>query len=84
MNRIVVPLALLLFLPLFGLAAPFLFSGSDQVATGTLSHLWNFVLGGYIASTLVLILGVGVGVFILGVGNGWIIASYDFPGKKIF
>ncbi|OYY20766.1 MULTISPECIES: iron ABC transporter permease [unclassified Polynucleobacter] len=84
MNRIVVPLALLLFLPLFGLAAPFLFPGNDQLTTGTLSHLWNFVLGGYIASTLVLILGVGVGVFILGVGNAWIIASYDFPGKKVF
>jgi iron(III) transport system permease protein len=84
MNRIVVPLALLLFLPLFGLAAPFLFPGNDLLASGTLSHLWNFVLGGYIASTLVLILGVGMGVFILGVGNAWIIASYDFPGKKIF
>jgi iron(III) transport system permease protein len=84
MNRIVVPLALLLFLPLFGLAAPFLFSGDDIFATGTLSHLWSFVLGGYITSTLVLILGVGVGVFILGVGNAWIIASYQFPGKNIF
>ncbi|MES2586778.1 MAG: iron ABC transporter permease [Pseudomonadota bacterium] len=84
MNRIVAPIALMLFLPLFGLAAPFLFSGNDLLATGTLSHLWNFVLRGYIASTLVLILGVGVGVFILGVGNAWIIASYDFPGKKIF
>ncbi len=84
MNRIVAPLALLLFLPLFGLAAPFLFPASDLLATDTLSHLWNFVLGGYIASTLVLILGVGVGVFILGVGNAWIIASYNFPGKRIF
>ncbi|CAM3814631.1 ABC transporter permease [Polynucleobacter antarcticus] len=88
MNRIVVPLALLLFLPLFGLAAPFLFPNfsthTDLMASGTLSHLWNFVLGGYIASTLVLIFGVGLGVFILGVGNAWIIASYDFPGKKVF
>ena len=84
MNRIVVPLALLLFLPLFGLAAPFLFPGNSAFATGTLSHLWNFVLGGYIASTVVLILGVGVGVLILGVGNAWIVVSYNFPGKKIF
>lgn len=84
MNRIAVPLALLLFLPLFGLAAPFLFSANAELATGTLSHLWNFVLGGYIASTIVLIIGVGVGVFILGVGNAWIIASYEFPGKKVF
>lgn len=87
MNRIVVPLALLLFLPLFGLAAPFLFpglGGGDAPAVGTLNHLWNFVLSGYIASTIMLIAGVGVGVFILGVGNAWIIASYDFPGKKVF
>ena len=84
MNRIVLPLALLLFLPLFGLAAPFLFSENTLEATGTLNHLWSFVLGGYIASTLALIIGVGAGVFILGVGNAWIIASYDFPGKAVF
>ena len=87
MKPIVVPLALFLFLPLFGLVAPFLFptgAGLDILATSTLSHLWNYVLGGYIASTVVLIFGVGVGVFILGVGNAWIVASYDFPGKKIF
>lgn len=87
MNRIAVPLALFLFLPLFGLVAPFLFSGNNGgefAGVDTLSHLWNFVLQDYIASTLLLILGVGVGVLVLGVGNAWIIASYDFPGKKVF
>ena len=88
MNRILVPIALFLFLPLFGLLLPFLFheqTGNIELqATNTISHLWNYVLQGYIASTLLLITGVGIGVFILGVGNAWIIASYDFPGKKIF
>lgn len=92
MSRIVVPLALLLFLPLFGLALPFLlpeFSGnadsaSNTLVTSTLAHLWHFVLGDYLVSTLALIIGVGIGVFILGVGNAWIIASYQFPGKKFF
>jgi iron(III) transport system permease protein len=88
MNRIVVPIALLILLPIFGLAAPFFISGiggnSDLEAIGTLSHLWSYVLGAYISSTLLLVLGVGLGIFILGVGNAWIIASYDFPGKKIF
>jgi iron(III) transport system permease protein len=87
MNRIAALLALLLFLPLFGLAMPFLFpgvEGSALLAIDTISHLWNFVLGGYVISTLILIIGVGLGVFILGVGNAWIIASYEFPGKKIF
>ena len=87
MNRIAVPLALFLFLPLFGLVAPFFFlanDGSEFAAVDTLSHLWGYVLKDYIVSTLLLILGVGVGVLVLGVGNAWIIASYDFPGKKLF
>ena len=89
MNRFVVPLALLLFLPLFGLLAPFFFSNignsaNESMSSGTLTHLWNYVLGGYITSTLILIMGVGFGIFILGVGNAWIVASYQFPGKKIF
>ena len=85
MNRFVVPLALLLFLPLFGLLAPFFFSNignsaNESMSSGTLTHLWNYVLGGYITSTLILIMGVGFGIFILGVGNAWIVASYQFPG----
>jgi len=88
MNRIVVLIALLILLPIFGLAAPFFISSNggsaDLEAIGTLSHLWNYVLGAYISSTLLLVLGVGLGIFILGVGNAWIIASYDFPGKKVF
>ena len=92
MKRIVVPLAFLLFLPLFGLALPFFLpdfnsstgSTSASLATSTLSHLWHFVLGDYIVSTFILIGGVGLGIFILGVGNAWIIASYQFPGKQFF
>ena len=87
MKFFVAPFALFLFLPLFGLVAPFFFSaggGYEVLTSGTLSHLWSFVLGEYIVTTSILIFGVGVGVFVLGVGNAWIIASYDFPGKKIF
>ncbi len=87
MKPIMVPLAVFLFLPLFGLVMPFfspVAAGLDLQANSTLSHLWSFVLGEYIVTTLALIFGVGAGVFVLGVGNAWIIASYDFPGKKIF
>ena len=88
MNRMLVPTALFLFLPLFGLLLPFLIteqpSHIELQATNTIGHLWNYVLQGYIASTLLLITGVGIGVFIIGVGNAWLIASYDFPGKKMF
>lgn len=92
MNKLVITLAFLLFLPLAGLVTPFLIpfaaeipaSDLSMVATDTLSHLWHSVLSSYISSTLFLMFGVGFGVFILGVGNAWIIASYQFPGKKIF
>ena len=92
MNKILISLSLLLFLPLVGLVAPFFFPGAVDplssnaglVASDTLQHLWDYVLGAYLRSTLVLMVGVAIGVFILGVGNAWIIASYEFPGKKIF
>lgn len=88
MKRIAVLLALFLFLPLFGLVAPFVLPSingvSNVIAIDTLTHIWNYLLAEYVSSTLILIIGVGVGIFILGVGNAWIIASYEFPGKKIF
>ena len=88
MLRFVLPLSLLLFVPLLGLIAPFLLETelghSDLLASGTLRHLWDFVLGSYLVTTGLLVLGVGAGVLILGVGNAWVVAHYDFPGKKIF
>ena len=89
MSRIVVLIALLLSLPLLGLGVPFLFPESIPGAAGmesqgTLAHLWEFVLGDYLISTLILLLGVALGVFVLGVGNAWLVANYQFPGKRIF
>lgn len=89
MSRVVVLIALLLSLPLFGLLIPFFTEGSSPAAQalsqqGTLLHLWQYVLGGYVTSTLLLLIGVGVGVFVLGVGNAWLVANYQFPGKKLF
>lgn len=84
MNRIVVPLALLLFLPLFGLAAPFLFPGRGVIGHRYPQPFMELCTGWLYCLDLSTYFGVGLGVFILGVGNAWIIASYDFPGKKIF
>ena len=89
MSRIVVLIALLLSLPLLGLGVPFLFPESIPGAAsiggqGTLAHLWEFVLGDYLISTVILLVGVALGVFVLGVGNAWLVANYQFPGKRIF
>ena len=89
MNRLVVLAALFFFLPLFGLLIPFgdfsnFFGPNPEDALSTIEHLWNFVLGSYITSTIILVIGVGIGVVVLGVGNAFLIAHYQFPGKRIF
>ena len=89
MNRLVVLAALFFFLPLFGLLVPFgdfsnFFGPNPEDALSTIEHLWNFVLGSYITSTIILVIGVGIGVVVLGVGNAFLIAHYQFPGKRIF
>jgi iron(III) transport system permease protein len=89
MSRVVVLIAVLLSLPLLGLFIPFFIEGTGEAAQelsrqGTLQHLWQYVLGEYVTSTLLLLMGVGFGVFVLGVGNAWLVANYQFPGKKLF
>jgi iron(III) transport system permease protein len=51
---------------------------------GTWSHLLQTVLPEYVATTLKLCLGVGVGVAVVGVATAWLTAAHDFPGKKVF
>jgi iron(III) transport system permease protein len=68
-------------MPILGLGYALVLPNSSG---DTLSHLLNYVLGDYVLTSFILILGVGIGIFILGVGNAWLIANYQFPGKSIF
>lgn len=47
-------------------------------------HLWETQLLGLIANTLLLMIGVGVGVTVLGTGMAWLITAYRFPGRALF
>ena len=47
-------------------------------------HLTDTVLGELLYNTLVLLVGVGVGVLLLGVGLAWLTVMYEFPGRRIF
>ena len=51
---------------------------------GTLAHLANTVLPGYVINTLVLIVGVGVGVLIVGTSTAWLVTMCQFPGRRFF
>ena len=47
-------------------------------------HLVHTVLSDYIYNTLVIIGGVGVLTFIIGVSTAWLVTAFDFPGRNFF
>lgn len=49
----------------------------------TLSHLWQTVIPEYIRHSLLLMLGVAVGVITIGVTTAWLTTSCRFPGQKL-
>ncbi|KAA3622624.1 MAG: iron ABC transporter permease [Proteobacteria bacterium] len=47
-------------------------------------HLVDTVLGHYVLVTVLLMLGVGVGVFLTGVSTAWLVTMCRFPGRRYF
>lgn len=47
-------------------------------------HLAATVLPTYIAKTLQLMIGVGLGTLVIGVGTAWLVSTCRFPGRRIF
>lgn len=70
--------ALLLALPILVIVG-FLFSGSLEL----FSHLIDTVLADYISNSLLLMLGVAIGVLALGIPTAWLTSVCEFPGRKI-
>ena len=71
MRAAAILLSLLLSLPIIGLLLPLFWGGGQplssaelgEIGDSTLLHLWNYVLTDYVVTTLLLGLGVGIGVF---------------------
>ncbi|MEA5518754.1 iron ABC transporter permease [Limnoraphis robusta] len=57
-----------------------IFTNSSQVW----GHLAATVLPGYLKNSLLLMLGVGLGVFLIGVGTAWLVTMCRFPGSRWF
>ncbi|MGB3401956.1 MAG: iron ABC transporter permease [Microcoleaceae cyanobacterium] len=68
------------------IAAPVLFILSSIFTNSgeVWSHLASTVLPGYIQNSLLLMMGVGVGVLVLGVGTAWLVTMCRFPGCRVF
>jgi len=72
-------IALLMAVPLITVVVLAL-APSDEIWT----HLLDTVLGKYVSTTLTLMTGVGVGVFIIGTGTAWLVTMCRFPGRGLF
>ena len=47
-------------------------------------HLRATVLGEYVSNSLLLLLGVGIGVLVIGVPVAWLVSVCEFPGRRVF
>ena len=72
-------IAALVFLPIFVVLGS-IFADAGEIW----SHLAETVLAKYITNSLLLMVGVGIGVLIIGVGTAWLVTMCAFPGVRIF
>ena len=72
--------ALLIAVPIASVTANLLLGGAGD----TWRHLASTVLPDYILNTMILCVGVGLGVVLVGVSTAWLVSIHDFPGRRIF
>jgi iron(III) transport system permease protein len=53
-------------------------------ATEVWQHLRETVLRDYVVNSLLLMLGVGLGVLLIGVPAAWLVSLCEFPGRRVF
>ncbi|GGI20686.1 ABC transporter permease [Oxalicibacterium faecigallinarum] len=75
-------IAALVALPIIGVLSN-LFVVADAEAQ-TFTHLWQTVLPEYILNSLTIALIVTVLTAVIGIGCAWLVAVFDFPGRKLF
>lgn len=78
-NIATIGIALLVAIPIFTVISNIFVSSGD-----VWSHLASTVLPDYVINSLWLMIGVGTGVFLIGVGSAWLVTMCSFPGSKQF
>lgn len=78
-NIITVGIALLVSIPILTVAANIFIPSGD-----IWNHLASTVLPDYLKNSFWLMIGVGFGVFVLGVGTAWLVTMCRFPGSRWF
>ncbi|WP_036233997.1 MULTISPECIES: ABC transporter permease subunit, partial [unclassified Methylibium] len=82
MRRLAVVLCALLALPLLGVFGAWLAPQAQSLEL--LRHQAATVLPGYALSSLLLALGVAIGVALLGGATAAAVSLFDFPGRRVF
>lgn len=72
-------MAALLLIPIIVIMASVL-----QPADDIWQHLFSTVLSTYLTNSLLLVLGVALGTFCIGVSCAWLTSMCEFPGRKLF
>lgn len=69
-----------------GLAIPMLVVAAGAfAATGeTWTHLASTVLPGYVRNTILLVIGAAALTLVIGTATAWLVATCEFPGRRIF
>jgi len=75
--------AILVGVPILGVLSNLL-AGADAGTGATFAHLWSTVLPEYVLNSLAIAAIVAVLAGAGGVGCAWLVAVFDFPGKRIF
>lgn len=78
-NMLTLSVALLVAIPVLTVTANIFIPSGD-----IWQHLASTVLPVYIKNSFWLMIGVGVGVFIIGVGTAWLVTVCKFPGSRWF
>ena len=73
--------ALAVGIPVLGVLSNLL--GGDADA-GSFAHLWATVLPEYLRNSLLIMVIVGALAAVIGIGCAWLVAVWDFPGKRLF
>ena len=77
-------LALLLVALVISLPVLVIVASLFQPYSPAWAHLLDTVLADYVVNSLLLMLGVGIGTFVLGVTAAWLTTMCEFPGRRFF
>lgn len=78
-NALTIGIALLVSIPILTVTANIFVPSGD-----IWQHLASTVLPDYVKNSFWLMIGVGFGVFVLGVGTAWLVTMCRFPGSRWF